>query len=58
MVPDNTVNKGNIKRQKRMKKHPFCGAHFSINIWVFLPLHPAPFQKFSGPVVKIPMLTG
>ena len=32
---------------KRMENHPFFGACFSINIWIFLtsPLHPDLFQK-------------
>ena len=40
---------------KRMKKHPFCGAQLSINVWNFLKnisqLYPAPFQKCSGMVL-------
>ena len=39
----------NIKKQ--MKKHQFCDAHLSIDIWIFkwiIPIHPAPFQNLSG----------
>ena len=37
---------------KLIKKHPFLGTCFSLNIWIkqdkIIPLHPDPFQKCSG----------
>ena len=49
LVPDDTVHKGASKHQKMDEKHPFCGARFSIDIyiWKFSLLHPSPFQKWS-----------
>ena len=29
-------------------QHQFCGAHFSINLSLNIPLHLAPFKKFTG----------
>ena len=51
LVPDNTVHKDTGKHHTTDEKHPFCGARFSINIWIIIiisPLHPLPIQKCSG----------
>ena len=33
LVPDNTAHKGTSKCHKTNENHPFCGTHFSVNIW-------------------------
>ena len=36
-----------------MKMHPFCGAHFSVNILEkIIPLHPLHFQNYIGIIKK------
>ena len=46
LVPDNTVHSVTSKLQKRMKKHPFGGACFYINILfkITIPQHPSFIQ--------------
>ena len=51
LVPDDTVQKGTSKCYKMDEKnHPFCGAHFSINIWILKLSHytQPPFKNVVG----------
>ena len=52
MVPDNTVHKGTSKRHKTDENSPILRCTFLhkylIYIYIYIPLHPAPFQKYSG----------